>query len=102
MMAEIDQTTETLRLTATVEGRVQGVGFRYFVQQRAQALGLTGWVRNRWNGKVEVLAEGTRPQLEALLGALRQGPPAARVLGVQFEWQPASGEFGGFHVRRTA
>ncbi|GAB4523699.1 MAG: acylphosphatase [Anaerolineales bacterium] len=93
---------ETLRLAAVVDGRVQGVGFRYFVQQQAQALGLTGWVRNLRNGRVDVLAEGPRPALEALLDALRRGPRSAWVSEVKFEWQAASGEFSGFHVRPTA
>ncbi len=92
---------EIVRLHATIEGRVQGVGFRYFVQQRAAALHVAGWVRNRWNGQVEVTAEGTRPALEALLQALHRGPPSAAVRRVQAEWQPATGEFQGFHVRPT-
>ena len=54
-------------LHSRIEGYVQGVGFRYFVLEKAQDLGLTGWVRNCTNGDVEVLAEGTREQLEKLL-----------------------------------
>lgn len=50
---------EFQRLYAVVEGRVQGVGFRYFTQERAVLLGLNGWVRNRWNGTVELIAEGS-------------------------------------------
>ncbi|RMF43623.1 MAG: acylphosphatase [Anaerolineae bacterium] len=92
---------DTFRLHAFVEGRVQGVGFRYFVQQRAAALEVVGWVRNRWNGKVEVTAEGTRPALEALLQALHRGPRSAWVRTVEAEWLPATGEFHGFHVRPT-
>lgn len=87
------------RLHATVEGRVQGVGFRAFVEQTAVGLGLTGWVRNRWDGSVEALAEGPRPQLEALLEALRRGPRMAAVETVIHEWQPASQEFKRFSVK---
>ena len=62
-----------------VRGRVQGVGFRYFVADEAQKLGVAGWVRNNLNGTVEVLASGSRQQLTRLHEALRRGPRAARV-----------------------
>ena len=90
-----------VRLHATVEGRVQGVGFRYFVQENAAALGLNGWVRNRWNGAVEVVAEGDRATLEKLYAVLRQGPRSAFVTTVAVDWQTATGEFTGFRVRPT-
>lgn len=90
-----------MRLHATVEGFVQGVGFRSFVEQNALALGVTGWVRNRWNGDVEVTAEGDRQTLENLLSALRRGPRASHVSNVQVEWLPSTGEFGGFYVRMS-
>jgi acylphosphatase len=67
-----------LRLHAFVEGIVQGVGFRYYVQDQAARLGLKGWVRNRWDGSVEVLAEGSRDNLDHLLNALYRGPRAAQ------------------------
>jgi acylphosphatase len=89
------------RLHATVEGRVQGVSYRYFVIEQAQRLGLKGWVRNRHNGNVEVVAEGPRASLEQLLIALYQGPPMANVLEVEVEWLPAAGEFTTFWVRAT-
>ena len=89
------------RLYATIEGRVQGVGYRAFVEQNAISLKLTGWVRNRWDGSVEVLAEGERRDLEKLLAALYRGPGAAYVSNIQLEWQPATGEFGRFSVRMT-
>ena len=62
-----------------VSGRVQVVGFRWFVEREAATLGITGWVRNRDNGSVEVMATGTREQLNTLHGRLREGPRAARV-----------------------
>jgi acylphosphatase len=89
------------RLHVTVEGRVQGVGYRAFVEQNAFPLGLTGWVRNRWDGSVEVLAEGERQNLEKLLAALYRGPHAANVSNIQIDWQPATGEFSRFSVRMT-
>ena len=92
---------ETARLHAIVEGYVQGVGFRYFVQDSALAFGLTGWVRNRWEGTVEVLAEGERSTLEKFLTTLYRGPSSATVTGVDPEWSPATGEFRSFSVRLT-
>ena len=89
------------RLHATVEGRVQGVGYRAFVDQNADALNLTGWVRNRWDGSVEVLVEGERQTLEKLLAILYRGPRAASVTSIQIEWLPATGEFSRFSVRMT-
>lgn len=90
------------RVTVIVNGRVQGVGFRYFVKDTAQSLGLTGWVRNRWDDTVEVLAEGDRHKLEQLLAALKRGPRAAVVEDVQIEWLPYQGEFGGFNIKSTS
>lgn len=89
------------RLHAIVEGRVQGVGFRAFVIDRATALGLAGWVRNRWDGTVELVAEGERADLERLLSAVRRGPPAAFVSNVKADWGSASGEFTRFTARST-
>ena len=89
------------RLHATVEGRVQGVGYRAFVDQSAYALNLTGWVRNRWDGSVEVLVEGQRQVLDKLLAELYRGPRASNVTAIQTEWQPATGEFSRFWVRMT-
>src|SRR5579863_5498918 len=62
-----------------VRGRVQGVGFRWFVEREAHMLGIAGWVRNNHDGSVEVLAQGTRDQLSGLHSRLREGPRAARV-----------------------
>ena len=62
-----------------VRGRVQGVGFRWFVEREAHILWIAGWVRNNSNGTVEVLAQGTRDQLIGLRSRLREGPRAARV-----------------------
>ncbi len=66
-----------------VRGRVQGVGFRWFVEREAHILGLTGWVRNNADGSVEVLAQGTHDQLWGLHSRLREGPRAARVDAVE-------------------
>jgi len=75
-----------------VRGRVQGVGFRWFVEREAHMLGIAGWVRNNHDGSVEVLAQGTRDQLSGLHGRLRQGPRAARVDAVEVsDATPAQG-----------
>jgi acylphosphatase len=66
-----------------VSGRVQGVGFRYFVEKNATRLGITGWVRNLDDGRVEAHAQGTAEQLAALEGLLRQGPHWSEVRGVE-------------------
>lgn len=86
------------RVTAAVSGRVQGVGFRAFVMDTAQSLGLTGWVRNTYRGEVEVLAEGPRPTLERLIQLLEIGPRSARVIKVDAHWDNASGEFDEFFI----
>jgi len=90
---------ETVRLQATVHGRVQGVGFRHFTMQRAGELGLAGYVKNRWNRTVEVVAEGNRESLEALVSHLHAGPRAANVTRVDSVWLPATGEFHDFGPR---
>jgi acylphosphatase len=82
-----------------VRGRVQGVGFRYFVERSAQALGVRGWVRNVDDGSVEVYAVGTPAQLSELAGFLWKGPRWAEVRGVD-EAEEALEEHSGFFVRQ--
>jgi acylphosphatase len=96
------QNAEQTRLHAIVEGRVQGVGFRYFVIQKAEALGLTGWVRNRWDDTVEILAEGERQALEKLLTHVHKGPAGSFVSDVRVKWQSAEGTYQRFSVLPTA
>jgi acylphosphatase len=90
---------EHQRLHAIVTGMVQGVNFRYYTQERARSLRLTGWARNLPDGSVEVLAEGPRAALDQLLDFLHRGPPAASVTGVAEEWQAPTGEFQRFEIR---
>ncbi len=87
------------RLNAIVHGRVQGVGFRFFVLRQAVALGLNGWVRNLAEGTVEVLAEGDAASLRELLTALHEGPDAAYVRDVKWHYSAATGEFREFDIR---
>ena len=86
-------------LHAVVRGQVQGVGFRYFVVQRALALNLRGYARNQSDGSVEVVAQGEYAALERLLLLLRLGPTAAEVTEVATEWRQPTEHFSGFHVR---
>jgi acylphosphatase len=87
------------RLEAQVTGRVQGVGFRWYVVREASALGLDGWVANLRDGSVRCVAEGPDPDLERLLAALRAGPPGATVGDVTVAWLPPAGEPSGFRIR---
>jgi acylphosphatase len=89
-MLSADKPVEARRFL--VRGRVQGVGFRWFVESEARNLGISGWVRNNADSSVEVLAVGTRAQLTGLRSRLREGPRAARVDDVEeFEAQPVPG-----------
>jgi acylphosphatase len=90
---------EPRRLKAEIVGDVQGVGFRYFAQSHARRLGLEGYVRNRYDGAVEVEAEGGAEALERFLDLLRRGPRMARVQDVRVSWKPVTGDLGPFGVR---
>jgi acylphosphatase len=97
-MTSSPEERQTLR--ALIRGRVQGVGFRFFVEAQAIELGLKGFVRNLSNGTgVEVVAEGQISDLETLLSALRQGPPLAYVERVDVSWAAATGDYTGFQIR---
>ena len=91
--------TDAKRLHALVSGRVQGVSYRAFTAHQAHNLGLTGWVRNLPDRRVELVAEGPPPALESLLAACQQGPPGARVTQVQATWLTPTGEFTRFEIR---
>jgi acylphosphatase len=88
-------------LYVAVRGRVQGVGFRWFVRERARALGLTGWVRYRVDGSVEVLALGDDDSLRQLRSLLGTGPSGARVSTVEDQQgEPATAAMNPFGVLR--
>ena len=89
----------TQRVHVIVRGRVQGVYFRASVRGCARQFGLSGWVRNRPDGGVELVAEGQKQQLEQLVTWCRSGPPGATVTDVAVEWQEGTGEFVGFVVK---
>lgn len=98
-MEQREQARAEARLHAIVHGRVQGVSFRYYTQRQARGLGLTGYVRNQWDGTVEVVAEGPRTDLQELLAWLHTGPRAAFVTQVDSKWLSPARGFNRFEVR---
>ncbi len=90
--------SDPVQLHALVDGHVQGVGYRFFVKNAAEELHLTGWVRNKWDGRVEVLAEGPRRDLEQLLETLRRGPRSGYVSDVKVDWNAASQNYTRFSI----
>ena len=88
-----------VRLTAWVRGRVQGVGFRWWTRSRALELGLTGYVANRLDGRVLVVAQGPRDACEKLLRLLQGGATPGRVDNVVADWSPPRDQFDGFVER---
>jgi acylphosphatase len=95
----LPDTPERRRLKAEIFGDVQGVGFRYFAQSHARRLGLEGYVRNRYDGAVEVEAEGRVDDLDQFLAALRQGPRSARIEDVRVQWLAYRGDLPPFTVK---
>jgi len=89
------------RLHAFVQGRVQGVGFRFFIYQTGLNLQLYGWVRNTINGNVEILAEGSRDKLDTLLRETRKGPQMAQIVAVDVEWQNPLNDLPPFTILQT-
>lgn len=90
--------SDPVRLTALVRGRVQGVGFRAFVRRQALDLSLDGYAENLPDGRVEVVAEGERSELEHLLVKLRQGPAHAEVVDIDVSWAEGGAMPRGFYV----
>ncbi len=86
------------RVHLWISGRVQGVGFRFFVERAARRYGVDGLVRNLPDGRVEVIAEGDKEMLEAFLNELRRGPAGADVVGLQAAWEIPEG-LTGFRIQ---
>lgn len=86
------------QLQLHVRGRVQGVFFRASTQREARRLGLCGWVKNRPDGSVEILAEGEELSIRELHGWAQKGPSAARVDRVETRWRGYTGEFADFRI----
>jgi acylphosphatase len=89
---------ENIRLKLIVEGRVQGVWFRESTRKEAERIGVYGWVRNRPEGSVELVAEGAEEKVRKLAAWCRHGPPSARVIRVHETEEPFHNEFTGFEV----
>lgn len=89
----------TAAIHVIVHGHVQGVGFRYFVQKHAIALDVTGWVRNRGEGTVEIWAEGPRPTLDDLITRVERGPRHGLVRQTELNWYSPKDMFHGFDIR---
>jgi len=87
------------RVHLIISGIVQGVFFRSTSRHQALHLGLTGWVKNRRDGKVEIVAEGEEENLANLIQWCHEGPPGARVDDVSLEWEDSTGEFPTFSIK---
>jgi acylphosphatase len=82
-----------------ISGRVQGVFYRANTRDEARRLGLTGWVRNLPDGRVEAVIEGEEERVKELIDWCHQGPPGAIVRGVEVRWEDYRGEFADFKIR---
>lgn len=98
MRVETHMENSKVRIDITVQGRVQGVAFRWYTQKKALSLGLTGWVRNQPDGSVRIVAEGPRPDLETFCDWAARGPDRARVTRQDKAWSQAMGKFEDFLI----
>ena len=89
------------RAHVSITGRVQGVCFRMYTHERARELRLTGWVRNRYDGRVEAVFEGEATDVKSMVDWCHIGPPASRVTDVHVEWEEPTDKYTGFSVRHT-
>ncbi|MGD8553229.1 MAG: acylphosphatase [Anaerolineales bacterium] len=90
------------RAHVLVSGRVQGVSFRYYTVQEAESVGVEGWVRNLWDGRVEAIFEGEEDAVQHMVRWVQHGPSSAQVDSFELDWQEPVGEFDSFRVRMTA
>ena len=88
-----------IRKHILIKGRVQGVNFRYNIQRRANALSITGWVKNLANGDVEVVMEGEEDKVNELIDFCKHGPTYAHVSDIEINEEKFVGEFNGFEIR---
>jgi len=82
-----------------VSGEVQGVYFRACTHDLAREIGVTGWVRNLYDGRVEAVFEGERERVQKMIDFCRHGPPGANVRGIEVKWENYKGEFSDFSIR---
>ena len=90
--------SHSVRAHVFVSGRVQGVSFRWYTQQKAQELGLTGWVRNLWDSRVEAIFEGEERVVQRVVDWCHVGAPSARVDRVEVNYEEPTGEFSRFRI----
>ena len=90
--------SSNLRAHVFITGRVQGVSFRWYTQSKAQELDLTGWVRNLWDGRVEVIFEGEEQAVRDVVSWCRTGPPTARVDTIEVTFEEPTGDFERFRI----
>jgi acylphosphatase len=88
-----------MRATIIVQGVVQGVGFRFFVIEKAREYKVKGYVRNRPDGTVEVVAEGVKSLLQDFINRLKIGPVSAHVTGLEVAWDSSENQFSTFDIR---
>ena len=93
-----DRETQKVRTRVIVTGRVQGVFFRYSTREVANRLHVFGWVKNRWDGKVEAVFEGERERVEEMIEWCHEGPPGAHVQRVDTNWEEYLAEFDQFSI----
>ncbi len=94
--------SENVRAHLFIQGIVQGVSYRYFTSRVAEKLGLSGWVRNLYDGRVEAVFEGSREPVEQAVAECRKGPSGAYVTNVELDWEPYTGKEGRFEIRHGA
>ena len=90
---------ERVELHATIHGRVQGVGYRFFAERLANQLGVTGYAKNLWNGDVEVVGQADKATLETFIAKLREGPRVAIVTDVEVKWEQTTEFYPNFDIQ---
>ena len=88
----------TPHLDITISGFVQGVGYRHFVRKTAQGLGLTGWVRNTPDGRVEAVLQGTKEKIQEMITHCRKGPFLAEIEDVEIVWEKVKQDYPDFQI----
>ena len=101
-MNQVSSNRPEARAHIYISGRVQGVGFRFHTQQQAHGLGVTGWVRNLWDGRVEAIFEGRKTQVERAVAWCNRGAPSGHVDRVELHWERPTGEFSSFSIRHSS
>ena len=92
------QPEDTLTVNMKITGKVQGVGFHYFVLRQAQELGITGWVSNKSNGDVEAFTQGEKADIEQFIAKVKEGPSFSRVEDVSLNWVNEADQYFGFEI----